>query len=116
MTINRSTAGAAAEVDNILRFERDFPGAQVIRLEQNYRSTPHILAAASGLIAHNEGRLGKTLKTDMADGEKLRLRGHWDGDEEARAIGDDLESMHSKGAEPQQHGHPGARLFPDARL
>ncbi|NNE22591.1 MAG: UvrD-helicase domain-containing protein [Rhizobiales bacterium] len=88
-----------AEVDNILRFERDFPGAQVVRLEQNYRSTPHILAAASGLISHNEGRLGKTLKTDLADGDKIMLRGHWDGDEEARAIGDDLESAHSKGAE-----------------
>ncbi len=87
-----------AEVDNILRFEKDFPGAQVIRLEQNYRSTPHILAAASGLISHNEGRLGKTLKTDATDGEKITLRGHWDGDEEARAIGDDLESAQVKGA------------------
>ncbi len=87
-----------AEVDNILRFERDFPGAQVVRLEQNYRSTPHILAAASGLISHNEGRLGKTLKTDLAEGDRIVLRGHWDGDEEARAIGDDLESAHSKGA------------------
>ena len=87
-----------AEVDNILRFDRDFPGARVVRLEQNYRSTPHILAAASGLISHNEGRLGKTLKTDLAEGDKIMLRGHWDGDEEARAIGDDLESAHSKGA------------------
>jgi DNA helicase-2/ATP-dependent DNA helicase PcrA len=86
-----------AEVDNILRFEQDFPGAKVIRLEQNYRSTPHILAAASGLIAHNEGRLGKTLITDRGDGEKLTLRGHWDGDEEARTIGDDLEAMQIKG-------------------
>ncbi len=86
-----------AEVDNILRFEKDFPGARVIRLEQNYRSTPHILAAASGLIAHNEGRLGKTLKTDRTEGEQLTLRGHWDGDEEARAIGDDLEAMQVKG-------------------
>ena len=51
-----------AEVDNILRFEKDFPGAKVIRLERNYRSTPHILGAASGLIAKNEGRLGKTLQ------------------------------------------------------
>ncbi len=86
-----------AEVDNILRFEKDFPGARVIRLEQNYRSTPHILAAASGLIAHNEGRLGKTLRTDRNDGEKLQLRGFWDGDEEARAIGDDLEAAQLKG-------------------
>ena len=82
-----------AEVDNILRFEKDFPGAKVVRLETNYRSTPHILAAASGLIAHNEGRLGKTLRTDMTDGEKVVVRGHWDGEEEARAIGDDLEQL-----------------------
>src|ERR1700676_3077577 len=53
-----------AEVDNILRFDHDFPGATVIRLERNYRSTRHILAAASHLIAHNESRLGKTLRTD----------------------------------------------------
>ena len=86
-----------AEVDNILRFDKDFPGAKVIRLEQNYRSTPHILAAASGLIAHNEGRLGKTLNTDRSDGDKIMLRGHWDGDEEARAIGDDLEAAQIKG-------------------
>src|SRR6185436_3222440 len=58
-----------AEVDNILRFEHDFPGAKVIRLERNYRSTGHILAAASHLIAHNEGRLGKTLRTEDIPGE-----------------------------------------------
>ena len=85
-----------AEVDNILRFEKDFPGAKVIRLERNYRSTPEILGAASGLIAKNEGRLGKTLRTDREAGEKLTVRGHWDGDEEARAIGDDIESLHLK--------------------
>ena len=76
-----------AEVGNILRFETDFPGAQVIRLEQNYRSTPHILAAASGLIAANKGRLGKTLWTESEGGEKLRLIGHWDSEAEARWIG-----------------------------
>src|SRR3970282_684158 len=64
-----------AEVGNILRFEADFPGARVIRLERNYRSTPHILGAASGLIAHNTGRLGKTLWTDVGSGEKVRVRG-----------------------------------------
>ena len=85
-----------AEVDNILRFEKDFPGAKVIKLEQNYRSTPHILAAASGLISHNEGRLGKTLKTDLADGDKVILRGHWDGDEEARTIGEEIETLQIK--------------------
>ena len=73
-----------AEVGNILRFEKDFPGATIVRLERNYRSTPHILAAASHLIAHNEGRLGKTLWTEAKEGERVSLRGVWDGDEEAR--------------------------------
>ncbi|MFN0114952.1 MAG: ATP-dependent helicase, partial [Paracoccaceae bacterium] len=82
-----------AEVGNILRFEKDFPGAKVIRLEQNYRSTAHILAAASGLIAANQGRLGKTLWTAGNDGEKVRLIGHWDGDEEARWIGEEVEAI-----------------------
>jgi DNA helicase-2/ATP-dependent DNA helicase PcrA len=82
-----------AEVGNILRFEKDFPGAQVVRLEQNYRSTPHILGAASGVIAANKGRLGKTLWTDGEDGEKVRLIGHWDGEEEARWIGEEIEAM-----------------------
>ncbi|MBV0892845.1 UvrD-helicase domain-containing protein [Paracoccus sp. Z118] len=83
-----------AEVGNILRFEQDFPGAQVIRLEQNYRSTPHILAAASGLIAANKGRLGKTLWTESEGGEKVRLIGHWDSEAEARWIGEEIEAFH----------------------
>jgi DNA helicase-2/ATP-dependent DNA helicase PcrA len=82
-----------AEVGNILRFEQDFPGAKVVRLEQNYRSTPHILAAASGVIKANEGRLGKTLWTEETKGEKVRLIGHWDGEEEARWIGDEVEAL-----------------------
>ncbi|EBA12779.1 UvrD/REP helicase [Roseobacter sp. CCS2] len=82
-----------AEVGNILRFEKDFPGAHVVRLEENYRSTPHILAAASGVIAANKGRLGKTLFTSRTDGEKVRLIGHWDGEEEARWIGEEVEAM-----------------------
>ena len=86
-----------AEVDNILRFEKDFPGARVIRLERNYRSTPQILGAASGLIARNESRLGKTLHTDRENGETVSVRAHWDGDEEARVIGDDIESLQRKG-------------------
>ena len=85
-----------AEVDNILRFDKDFPGAKVIRLEQNYRSTPDILGAASGLIARNEARLGKTLRTDRNETDKIIVRGHWDGDEEARAIGDDIEILQRK--------------------
>jgi len=82
-----------AEVGNILRFEKDFEGAEIIRLEQNYRSTPHILAAASAVIAGNQGRLGKTLWTEAKEGEKVRLIGHWDGDEEARWIGEDAENL-----------------------
>jgi DNA helicase-2/ATP-dependent DNA helicase PcrA len=82
-----------AEVGNILRFEKDFPGATVVRLEQNYRSTPHILAAAGGVISGNKGRLGKELWTEVDEGEKVRLIGHWDGEEEARWIGEEIESM-----------------------
>ena len=82
-----------AEVGNILKFEKDFPGAVVVRLEQNYRSTPHILAAASGVIQGNEGRLGKTLWTAEETGEKVRLIGHWDGEEEARWIGEEIEAL-----------------------
>jgi DNA helicase-2/ATP-dependent DNA helicase PcrA len=82
-----------AEVDNILRFEHDFPGATVIRLERNYRSTAHILAAASHLIAHNQGRLGKTLRTDDEPGEKVKVTGSWDSEEEARAIGEEIEAL-----------------------
>ncbi|CAM5340684.1 DNA 3'-5' helicase OS=Afipia felis OX=1035 GN=uvrD PE=3 SV=1 [Afipia felis] len=86
-----------AEVDNILRFEHDFPGAKVVRLERNYRSTGHILAAASHLIAHNEGRLGKTLHTEDVDGEKVTVTGAWDSEEEARSIGEEIEQLQRAG-------------------
>ncbi len=86
-----------AEVSNILRFEKDFPGAVIIRLEQNYRSTPHILGAASGLIAQNSGRLGKTLWTEVDEGDKLQVIGVWDGPEEARRIGEELETIQRRG-------------------
>ncbi|WP_066650954.1 MULTISPECIES: ATP-dependent helicase [Sphingomonas] len=86
-----------AQVENILKFERDFPGAAVIRLEQNYRSTPHILAAASGVIANNSGRLGKTLWTAEQAGEKVRVIGVWDGPEEARRVGEEIESAQRQG-------------------
>ncbi|WP_315923820.1 ATP-dependent helicase [Mesorhizobium sp. SP-1A] len=84
-----------AEVDNILRFEKDFPGATVIRLERNYRSTAHILGAASHLISHNEGRLGKTLFTERPDPEdpKVNVHAAWDSDEEARAVGEEIETL-----------------------
>src|SRR4051794_5808093 len=85
-----------AEVDNILRFEHDFPGAKVIRLERNYRSTGHILAAASHLITHNEGRLGKTLRTEDVEGEKVAVTSAWDSDEEARTIGEEIEQLQRK--------------------
>ena len=82
-----------AEVGNILRFEKDFPGARIIRLEENYRSSEHILAAADGVIAANRQRLGKTLWTAKKGGEKVRLIGHWDGEEEARWIGEEIEDL-----------------------
>jgi DNA helicase-2/ATP-dependent DNA helicase PcrA len=87
-----------AEVDNILRFESDFPGAKVIRLERNYRSTSNILAAASHLIAHNESRLGKTLQTDVGEkGESVGVTSVWDSEEEARQVGEEIEQLHRKG-------------------
>ena len=86
-----------AEVGSILRFDEDFPGAEVIRLERNYRSTGHILGAASGLIAHNAGRLGKTLWTEDGDGEKVGVTGCWDGDEEARIVGEAIEALQRGG-------------------
>jgi DNA helicase II / ATP-dependent DNA helicase PcrA len=86
-----------AEVDNILRFEADFPGAAVIRLERNYRSTGHVLSAASGLIGANRQRLGKTLWTDAGEGERVRVRGVWDGEAEARLVSDDIESWKRSG-------------------
>lgn len=86
-----------AEVDNILRFEKDFPGAKVVRLERNYRSTEHILAAASGLISANQDRLGKTLWTDEKGGEKVVVSGVWDGDAEARVIASEIENWFSNG-------------------
>jgi DNA helicase-2/ATP-dependent DNA helicase PcrA len=92
-----------AEVENILRFERDFPGAKVIRLERNYRSTPAILGAASGLIAANKGRLGKTLWTEGDAGDKVKVQGVWDAEEEARAVATDAEAL-------QQGGHSLAQM------
>jgi DNA helicase-2/ATP-dependent DNA helicase PcrA len=93
-----------AEVDNILRFERDFPGAKVIRLERNYRSTQHILGAASGLIAANRDRLGKTLWTEDDSGDKVQVRGVWDGEAEARLIADEIETARRPHA-----GEPGMK-------
>ena len=89
-----------ANVENILRFEKDFEGAKIVRLESNYRSTAPILAAASGLIAHNEGRLGKTLRPGRSDaetGEKVTVVGLWDSDEEARMVGDRIERLRADG-------------------
>jgi DNA helicase-2/ATP-dependent DNA helicase PcrA len=86
-----------AEVDNILRFEKDFPGAKIVKLERNYRSTDHILGAASGLIAANRSRLGKTLWTEDKTGDKVRVRGVWDGEAEARLIADEIETARKQG-------------------
>jgi DNA helicase-2/ATP-dependent DNA helicase PcrA len=86
-----------AEITNILKFEKDFPGAQVIRLEQNYRSTTAILATASQLISNNQGRLGKTLWTLETGGEKVKIIGAWDGEEEARIVGEEIEALQRRG-------------------
>jgi DNA helicase-2/ATP-dependent DNA helicase PcrA len=88
-----------AEIGNILKFESDFPGALIVRLEENYRSTPEILAAAAGVIAHNRGRLGKTLWTRAETGDKVIVRGVWDAEQEARWVGDEIEAL-------QRRGHP----------
>ena len=90
-------AWRGAEVENILRFERDFPGAKVIRLERNYRSTSAILGAASGLIAANKGRLGKTLWTEGQPGDKIKVQGVWDAEEEARNVASEAEALHRDG-------------------
>ncbi|GEO86809.1 ATP-dependent helicase [Ciceribacter naphthalenivorans] len=94
-----------AEVDNILRFEKDFPGAKVIKLERNYRSTEHILGAAGHLIAHNEGRLGKTLFTDRVnpDDEKVVVHAAWDSEEEARAVGEEIERLQRGDSDGKKH-------------
>ncbi len=97
VTHNSIYGWRGAEVDNILRFDKDFPGAKVIRLEQNYRSTAHILAAASGVIAQNASRLGKTLRTDAGEGDLVKVRGVWDGEQEARLISDDITSWRQSG-------------------
>lgn len=86
-----------AEVGNILRFEKDYPGAKVVRLEQNYRSTEHILEAASQLISNNKERLGKTLWTDQKGGDKIRLKNTWDAPEEARWVGEEIEALQREG-------------------
>jgi DNA helicase-2/ATP-dependent DNA helicase PcrA len=89
-----------AEVENILRFEKDFPGAKIVRLERNYRSTAPILAAAAALIANNEGRLGKTLRSGLADaaGENVSVVSLWDSVEEARMVGERIEALQKSGA------------------
>ncbi|GAA4662832.1 ATP-dependent helicase [Bartonella pachyuromydis] len=89
-----------AKIDNILRFEKDFPPAKIIRLERNYRSTSHILKTASHLISHNQGRLGKTLFSHQikSEEEKVKIHTAWDSAEEARAIGEEIERA-------QQAGH-----------
>jgi DNA helicase-2/ATP-dependent DNA helicase PcrA len=86
-----------AQIENILKFESDFPGALIVRLEENYRSTPEILSAAAGVISHNRGRLGKTLWTRAGEGDKVTVRGLWDAEQEARWAGDEIEALQRKG-------------------
>jgi len=108
-------AWRGAEIGNILRFETDFPGATIVKLEQNYRSTGHILAAASGLIAHNQGRLGKTLWTEADGGEPVRVKALWDGEEEARWVGEEIEALQRKGTPLSQIAIL-VRRIPDPRV
>lgn len=92
-----------AEIENILRFEKDFPDAKVIRLERNYRSTANILAAASALIRHNRDRLGKTLKVAenspaaRGDNSKIKVVSTYSGSEEAAYVADEIENLHRNG-------------------
>lgn len=92
-----------AEIENILRFEKDFPDAKVIRLERNYRSTANILAAASALIRHNRDRLGKTLKVAenspaaRGDNSKIKVISTYSGSEEAAYVADEIENLHRNG-------------------
>ena len=107
-----------AEVENILRFEKDFPGARIVRLEANYRSTAPILAAASALIAHNEGRLGKTLRPGRQDaaGERVTVVSLWDSDEEARMVGERIETLRRDGEALAEMAILVRAGLPDARL
>ncbi len=88
-----------AEIGNILKFEKDFPTAKIIRLELNYRSSGNILAVAAKLIANNQGRLGKTLWTNGDDGELVHINGMWDGAAEARDVGEEIENLQRKGCD-----------------
>ena len=86
-----------AQVGNILKFEKDYTSAKVIKLEENYRSTGRILEAANSIIANNKERLTKKLKTSSGDGDKIDLISVWDGVEEARITSLEIENLHSLG-------------------
>ncbi len=86
-----------AEVGNILKFEQDFSGAKIIRLEQNYRSTNNILKASGALIENNGSRLGKSLWSDQGCGDKIKIGGLWDGEAEARWVGEEIEQLQISG-------------------
>ena len=106
-----------AEVDNILRFEKDFPGAKVIRLERTTARPPHILAAASGADRQQQAASARRCAPTPTQGERVNVRGVWDGEEEARLVGDDIEDLQPPGRDAMTTcADPGARLLPDARL
>ena len=86
-----------ADIQNILDFEKDYPDAHVVRLEQNYRSTGHILAAANAVVANNSRRKPKRLFTDAGDGEKIRVFQASDERDEGRWIGSEIEKLHDGG-------------------
>jgi DNA helicase-2/ATP-dependent DNA helicase PcrA len=86
-----------ADIRNIVEFERDFPGAKVILLEQNYRSTQNILTAANSVIANNFDRKDKKLWTAVGDGEKIVGYTGYSGHDEAQFVADEIEKLHSDG-------------------
>ena len=86
-----------ADIQNILDFEKDYPDAHVVRLEQNYRSTGHILNAANAVVAHNARRKPKRLFTDSGDGDRIRVFQASDERDEGRWIGSEIERLHDRG-------------------
>jgi DNA helicase-2/ATP-dependent DNA helicase PcrA len=97
VTHNSIYAFRGADIQNILNFQDDFPDAEVVRLEQNYRSTQTILDAANGVISHNRGRMGKTLWTDLGEGDPVKIRELEDEHAEARFVVGEIERLVDEG-------------------
>ena len=120
-TTSRSTAGAAPRSTTSCASTTIFRARRSFALNETTEAPRHILAAASHLIAHNEGRLGKTLRTEDVPGEKVQVTSCWDSEEEARSIGDEIEQLQrddgtGAAAQSRRDRDPGARVVPDARV